>query len=89
LTGLRNKTFIGTHKATAGTDTFQVYGWSKNPLVEYYIIEDYTSVSQFDGGGGAGGGLKGPLTVDGSDYTVFETTRTNLTSIVDTSTFRQ
>jgi len=85
----RNITYTGTHKATAGTVTFQVYGWSKNPLVEYYIIEDYTSASQFGGGGGAGGGTKGTLTVDGSDYTIYETTRTNDPSIVGTSTFHQ
>jgi hypothetical protein len=89
LTDYRNITYTGTHKATCGTVTFQVYSWSKNPLVEYYIIQDYTRASQFGGGGGAGGGTKGTLTVDGSDYTIYETTRTNEPSIVGTSTFHQ
>jgi endo-1,4-beta-xylanase len=64
-------------KATAGTVAFQVYGWTKNPLVEYYIIEDYTNANQY-----AGGGSKGTVTCDGSDYTIYETTRTNSPSIV-------
>jgi endo-1,4-beta-xylanase len=65
-----------------------VYGWTKNPLVAYHIIEDYTSASHCGGGGGAaGGGSKGILTSDNSDYTIFETTRTNEPSIVGTSTF--
>jgi hypothetical protein len=37
----RNITFTGTHKATAGTVTFQLHGWTENTLVEYHIIEDY------------------------------------------------
>jgi len=77
LTGLGNITFAGTHKATAGTDIFQVHGWSNNPLVEYCIIEYYTSVSQFDGGGS-----KSPLT------TPF-LRRLNKPSIIGTSNFRQ
>jgi endo-1,4-beta-xylanase len=65
LTWLKNITFTGTHQATAGIVTAKVYGWSQNPLVEYYIIEDNTSGCQL-GGGGAAGGSKGTFTVDGS-----------------------
>jgi hypothetical protein len=67
----RNITFTGTHKAAAGTVTFQVHGWTKNPLVEYHIIEDYTNANQY-----ACDGSKGTVTCDGSDYTIYETTRT-------------
>jgi endo-1,4-beta-xylanase len=61
-----------------------VYGWTKNPLVEYYILEDYTNANQY-----AGGGSKGTVTTDDSDYTIYKTTRTNEPSIVGTSTFSQ
>jgi endo-1,4-beta-xylanase len=85
----RNITYARTNKATAGTVPFQEYGWSKNPLVEDYIIEDYTSAIPFGGGGGAGGGTKGTVTSDGSDYTIYVTTRTNEPSIIATSTSHQ
>ncbi|KAH8765709.1 endo-1,4-beta-xylanase B precursor [Hyaloscypha sp. PMI_1271] len=72
-----NITFTGTHKATAGTVTFQVHGWTKNPLVEYHIIEYYTNSNQY-----ACDGSKGTVTCDGTDYTIYEITRTNSPSIV-------
>ena len=75
-------TFSGTHTATAGTVTFQVYGWTTSPLIEYYVIEDYTSASQF-------GSPVGTLTSDGSSYNIYLTTRTNEPSIQGTSTFHQ
>lgn len=59
-----------------------VYGWTTNPLVEYYIMEDYTSYQ-------GGGTVKGSLTSDGSSYTIYENTRTNEPSIQGTSTFNQ
>jgi endo-1,4-beta-xylanase len=62
--------------------TFQVYGWTTNPLVEYYIIEDYTQANQF-------GSSVGTLTSDGSTYNIYETTRTNEPSITGTATFHQ
>jgi endo-1,4-beta-xylanase len=80
----RNITFTGAHKATAGTVTFQVYGWTKDPLVEYYITEDYINAIQY-----VGGGSRGTITCDGSCYTIYETTRTHSPSIVGTSTFHQ
>ncbi|TVY75947.1 Endo-1,4-beta-xylanase [Lachnellula suecica] len=75
-------TYSGTHTATAGTVTFQVYGWTTNPLVEYYIIEDYTSANQF-------GSSIGTVTSDGGTYNIYEDTRTNEPSITGTATFKQ
>lgn len=59
-----------------------VYGWTKNPLVEYYIMEDYTSYQ-------GGGTKKGEVTSDGSTYTIYQHTQVNQPSIVGTSTFSQ
>ncbi|KAF4618991.1 hypothetical protein G7Y89_g14856 [Cudoniella acicularis] len=75
-------TFSGTHKATAGVVTFQVYGWTTSPLIEYYVIEDYTSANQF-------GSKTGTLESDGSTYDIYLTTRTNAPSISGTQTFHQ
>jgi hypothetical protein len=49
ITNIANRSikFSGTNQATSGVVTFQVYGWTTNPLVEYYIIEDYTQANQY------------------------------------------
>lgn len=81
LTSSRDVTLSGSFKATAGTVLLAVYGWTTNPLVEYYIQEDYTSYS--------GGTHKGTVTSDGSTYNSYENTRTNESSITSTATFKQ
>ncbi|KAM4060059.1 glycosyl hydrolases family 11 domain-containing protein [Hirsutella rhossiliensis] len=76
-------TFSGSTSATAGTNLVSLYGWSTNPLVEYYVQECYT-------GGSAGQGtVKGTLTSDGSTYTVYEHQQVNQPSIQGTTTFSQ
>ncbi|KAF4634778.1 hypothetical protein G7Y89_g3309 [Cudoniella acicularis] len=77
----RDITFSGSFAPTSGTVLLSVYGWTKNPLIEYYIVEDYTTAPT--------GSLKGTITSDGATYNVYETTRTNEPSIVGTATFHQ
>jgi endo-1,4-beta-xylanase len=59
-----------------------VYGWTTNPLVEYYVIEESVGFSQT-------GTVKGTVSSDGGTYTVWENTRVNAPSIQGTSTFNQ
>jgi len=79
----RNITFSGSTTASAGTVLLSVYGWSKNPLVEYYIQE-------YSNGNGAAQGTKlGTLESDGSTYDIWKHQQVNQPSISGTATFNQ
>ncbi|KAF8859698.1 glycoside hydrolase family 11 protein, partial [Acephala macrosclerotiorum] len=79
----RNTTFTGSTTASTGTVLVSVYGWSKNPLVEYYIQE-------YSNGQGAAQGTKlESLESDGSTYDIWKHQQVNQPSISGTATFNQ
>ncbi|EHK96628.1 putative endo-1,4-beta-xylanase 1 [Glarea lozoyensis 74030] len=79
----RNITFSGTTTASSGTVLLSVYGWSTNPLVEYYIQE-------YSNSNGAAQGTKiGTLESDGSTYDIWKHQQVNQPSISGTTTFWQ
>lgn len=80
----RNITFEGSTSRSSGTVLVSVYGWTRNPLVEYYV-QEYTS----DGKGSAQGTKVGTLDSDGSTYDVWKHTQVNQPSIAGTATFTQ
>jgi len=79
----RTVTFSGSY-SNGGGGAFGLYGWTTNPLVEYYIVE-----SVGNSGSPAQGNIKGNLTSDGGTYIIYEHLQVNQPSIIGTATFEQ
>ncbi|KAF1997158.1 glycoside hydrolase family 11 protein [Amniculicola lignicola CBS 123094] len=82
--GARVITYNGTWSGANVNSYVSVYGWTKNPLIEYYIVESYGSYNP-----SSGTTKKGTVQSDGGTYDIYQTTRTNQPSIVGTATFQQ
>lgn len=63
-----------------GYNNISIYGWTTNPLVEYYICEFGSVVN---------GTFKGSVSSDGHTYNTYEHTQVNQPSIQGTATFNQ
>jgi endo-1,4-beta-xylanase len=67
-----------------GNGYLAVYGWTRNPLVEYYVIESYGTYNP-----SSGAQYKSSFQTDGATYNVYVSTRTNQPSIDGIRTFQQ
>jgi len=79
----RTINYSGTYKPN-GNSYLSIYGWTKNPLIEYYIVENFGTYNP-----SSGAQRKGSINVDGSTYDIYQSTRTNQPSIIGTATFQQ
>lgn len=81
--GARTIKYSGTYSAT-GPGYLAVYGWTRNPLIEYYIIEAHADLAPNEPWTS-----KGNFTIDEGTYEIFTSTRVNKPSIEGTRTFQQ
>jgi hypothetical protein len=70
--------------SAGGYNYIGIYGWTVDPLVEYYIVDDW-----YNKPGAYLGQKKGEFTVDGDTYEIYQNTRVQQPSIKGTQTFPQ
>jgi endo-1,4-beta-xylanase len=67
-----------------GNGYLALYGWTTNPLIEYYVVEDFGVYNP-----SSGTTRLGSVTTDGSTYDIYRTQRVNQPSIIGNATFYQ
>ncbi|KAL0961044.1 hypothetical protein HGRIS_006033 [Hohenbuehelia grisea] len=79
----RTISYSGTYTPN-GNSYLSIYGWTRSPLIEYYVVESYGSYNP-----SSAASKKGSVTCNGASYDILQTTRVQQPSIDGTQTFQQ
>ena len=82
--GAKTVQYNGTWNGANVNSYLALYGWTKDPLIEYYVVESYGSYNP-----SSGTTRRGTVQTDGGTYDIYQTQRVNQPSIVGRATFYQ
>ncbi|WFE30350.1 glycoside hydrolase family 11 protein [Solwaraspora sp. WMMD791] len=80
----RTVSYSGTYNPGNNNTYLALYGWTRNQLIEYYVVENFGSYNP-----SSGAQRMGSVTTDGGVYDILRSQRVNAPSIDGTQTFWQ